>query len=71
MKIAEYPERKCRLPVAGPVQDYPCEVREYHAGPCATLSVRTSTERRDTWEAANPGWERLSSFDDPFRTITP
>ena len=39
MDVAEYPQRKCRQPVSGNHQEYSCEVREHHAGPCASLSV--------------------------------
>jgi hypothetical protein len=71
MKTAEYPQRKCRIPVAGEWNDYPCEVREYHPGPCASLSVKASIQRREKWEEENPGWERLNNFDDPFKDIKP
>lgn len=71
MKKAEYPFRSCRTPVAGQWQDYVCDVREWHAGPCASLSVASSVKRRDEWEEANPGWEKLSQFDDPFKDIRP
>jgi hypothetical protein len=51
--------------------DYPCEISEHHVGPCASLSVPASVTKRDAWEAANPGFENLSSFDDPFEGLTP
>lgn len=70
MKTAEYPERKCRIPVAGDHMDYLCEIREHHVGPCASTSVPRSVAARDAWEAANPGWESLSQFDDPFKDLT-
>jgi hypothetical protein len=66
MKIAEYPQRKCRMPVAGDWQDYPCEVREYHPGPCATSSVARSVTAREAFEEANPEWEKQMKYDDPF-----
>lgn len=71
MKTAEYPQRKCRQHVPGDTQDYLCEVFEHHTGPCASLSVPRSVTARDAWEAANPGWEKLSVMEDPFREITP
>jgi hypothetical protein len=67
LKKAAYPERSCRIPVPGDWIDHPCEVREHHPGPCASLSVPRSVTARDIWEAANPGWESLSTMDDPFR----
>lgn len=67
MKTAEYPQRKCRLPVAGVHQDQVCAVREHHAGPCAAPEIPDSVKRRDAWEAEHPGWEKMSAFDDPFR----
>jgi len=57
--------------VAGQHQDYLCEIFEHHTGPCANQSVPHSVQRRDTWEAENPGWETLSAFDDPFKEIKP
>jgi hypothetical protein len=71
VKTAEYPDRKCRLPVAGDYIDYNCEIKEHHPGPCASRSVRRSVIARDAWEKANPGWEQLSVFDDPFGEIRP
>jgi hypothetical protein len=71
VETAEYPQRKCRTPVPGLHMDYPCEVREHHPGPCASLSVPDSVAKRDAWEAAHPGWEKLSTFDDPFRGVAP
>jgi len=70
MKKAQYPQRTCREPVAGPNQDYPCEVREWHPGPHASLSVPDSVKKRNAWEAANPGWEKVTAFDDPFKDLT-
>jgi hypothetical protein len=71
MKKAEYPQRSCRMHVPGQHQDYLCEIFEHHAGPCANASVPHSVTQRDAWEAANPGWEKLSAMDDPFREIKP
>jgi hypothetical protein len=51
--------------------DYPCELPEHHVGPDATFWVKRSVTARDAWEAANPGWEKLSKFDDPFKDIAP
>jgi hypothetical protein len=71
VRKAEYPQRSCRQPVAGSHQDYSCELPELHPGPDASLSVPDSVTARDAWEAANPGWEKLSGFDDPFKDIAP
>ncbi len=71
MKVAEHPERKCREPIQNGFATYWCEVKEWHAGPHATLSDPESVRRRDEWEAAQPGWEKLSEFDDPFKKIVP
>jgi len=71
MKKAVYPQRSCRQPVTDGLTDHSCEVVEWHPGPCASLSDRASVRRRDAWEAAHPGWETLSTFDDPFRDVKP
>jgi hypothetical protein len=72
MKKAEYPQRSCRWPVQGDLQDYPCEIAgEFHPGPHASFSVPRSVTARDAWEAENPGWEKVSTMDDPFKDITP
>jgi hypothetical protein len=71
MQKAEYPQRSCRMPVAGEHQDYLCELAEHHPGPDASFSVADSVRRRDEWEMANPGWETLTGFDDPFKEIMP
>jgi hypothetical protein len=44
---------------------------EHHAGPDASTSVPRSVKARDAWEAANPGWEKLAVFADPFEEIKP
>lgn len=69
MKRAEYPQRSCRQPVQGLHQDYSCELPEHHPGPDASFSVKPSVEKRDAWEEANPGWEKLTVFDDPFGEV--
>lgn len=56
MKRAEFPQRTCREPVWAQ-QAYPCELPNIHPGPCASFSVKDSVERRDRWEADNPGWQ--------------
>lgn len=56
LRKAEFPQRTCREPVWG-LQAYSCELPDIHPGPCASLSVRASLERRRAWEEANPGWE--------------
>jgi hypothetical protein len=71
VKVAEYPQRKCRQHVAGDHADYLCEIIEHHPGPCASTSVKRSVAARDAWEEAHPGWENFTAFDDPFKEIRP
>lgn len=73
MKVAEFPQRKCREHVPYGIGDGEdaipmvalCEIRETHLGPCASYSAPESVARREAWEAANPGWEDRVD-DDPF-----
>jgi hypothetical protein len=67
VKKSEYPQRMCREPVHGEHQDYPCELPQGHPGPPASFSVLVSVQRRDAWEEANPGWEKMMDNDDPFQ----
>lgn len=57
--------------MSGAYIDHLCELPEHHPGPDATLSVPDSVKARDAWEAANPNWQALSKFDDPFEQIVP
>lgn len=59
MQKAEYPARMCKQAVWS-VGDaaHLCELPDLHPGPCASFSVSATVERRDKWEAANPGWEQ-------------
>lgn len=57
--------------MAAEFQDYPCELTEHHAGPDASLSVPRSVNARIAWELANPGWEKMAVFADPFEQIKP
>lgn len=68
MKTAEYPQRKCRQPVSGEWQDYPCEIREWHLGPCASQSVAASVRLRDDWERAHP--DDADKARDPMEGIS-
>lgn len=55
MKIADYPQRKCREAVWNDVgMAHNCELPNLHTGPCASSSVAASVTRRDAWEQANP-----------------
>jgi hypothetical protein len=55
MHPSEYPARKCREAVFNEHgMAYICELADLHRGPCASLSVKASMLRRDTWEDANP-----------------
>jgi hypothetical protein len=64
---AQYPQRSCRIAVAGQWQDFPCEATEHHLGPCASQSVPESVRRREQWEADNPDAKKLTVFSDPFQ----
>jgi hypothetical protein len=35
---------------------YNCELPLMHAGPCASFSIKSTVERRDKFEEANPTW---------------
>jgi hypothetical protein len=70
VKAAEYPERKCREPFSEDgLIDHTCDVVDAHPGPHAAFSCPASVKRRDDWEAANPGWERMMSGTDPFAEV--
>lgn len=72
MQVAEYPQRKCRITFTEDgLIDHACDVVDSHPGPCAALSSAASVKRRDAWEAANPGWERMMAGADPFAEISP
>jgi len=69
MKIAEYPQRKCRMHVPGQYNDGLCELPEWHDnGPCADPGNPASVRRRDAWEAANPelAYKGVPGMGDPF-----
>ena len=54
MKIqkAVWPERSCREAVWGRHLAYTCELPDLHRGPCVSLSVQDSVQRREAWESA-------------------
>jgi hypothetical protein len=55
MKVAEYPDRKCRQPMESEhFMIHMCDLKEWHPGPCASLSIGSSITRRDAWEKAHP-----------------
>jgi hypothetical protein len=61
VKPTDYPLRKCREAVFSPQGlAYICELPELHRGPCLSQSIRTSIERRNAWEAANPATANTS-----------
>jgi hypothetical protein len=66
MKTAEYPQRKCRMPVSDGLSDGSCEIAEFHHGPCADRGIPRSVRARDAWEEANPGKVGTSTLADPF-----
>lgn len=72
MKVAEYPQRTCREPFTeNGLTDHTCDLVDGHPGPPAALSSPESVKRRDAWEAAHPGWEKLMDFNDPFKSVDP
>ena len=72
IKWAEHPQRKCRQPfMVTEHVDLNCDLPELHPGPDASKSSKLSIERREAWEAANPGWEQMARDDDPFKEIRP
>lgn len=46
-----YPQRSCRDAVWGDYMAHSCEMPDLHDGPCVSLSVRASIQRREAWEA--------------------
>jgi len=50
IRKAQWPERSCREPVWGRYQSYACELPDLHKGPCVSLSVQDSVQRREIWE---------------------
>lgn len=70
IKWAEFPQRSCRVAFSmDGLIDHTCDLPEFHPGPDAAKSSRPSIERREGWEAANPGWEKTVSVDDPFAGV--
>lgn len=69
--FAEYPQRTCRqVSSEDGLTDHACALPELHPGPCCP-KTRAAIRRREAWEAANPGWEKLAPHDDPFAEIKP
>jgi hypothetical protein len=67
---AEYPQRQCREPVTEDgLIDHFCDGPELHPGPHAPSTSKAALERREAWEDANPGWEKLMAPSDPFAEI--
>jgi hypothetical protein len=72
VKIATYPQRKCRGPVHGDHNDGSCEIVEWHRGPCADTGIPASVARREAWEKANPEQaDAVESLGDPYRDEKP
>lgn len=71
VRFAEHPERSCRQPVTEDgLIDHFCSLPELHPGPDCPKTLRPAIERREAWEAANPGWEQMQRADDPFADFT-
>jgi hypothetical protein len=66
METAEYPLKKCREAIYNDHgMAYTCELVALHPGPCASLSIQRTVERRDAWETSNPTWrENIGQLDD-------
>lgn len=70
VRYAGYPERKCRQPgTEDGLIDHWCDLPELHPGPCCPRTSPAAIARRQAWEAAHPGWERLRNHDDPFAGV--
>jgi hypothetical protein len=70
VRYAEYPERKCRLSVTEDgLIDHWCDLAELHPGPCCPKASHAAIARRQQWEAAHQGWEKLRVHDDPFAGV--
>jgi hypothetical protein len=69
--FAEHPQRTCREPVTEDgLIDHWCSLAEFHPGPHCPRTLRPAILRRQRWEKANPGWEKLVPQNDPFKDIT-
>jgi len=68
---AEFPKRKCRQPVQSQdgLIDHFCDLPEMHPGPDCPSTLPWAIARREAWEKANPGWEKMAADDDPFAGI--
>ncbi|MFF7198250.1 hypothetical protein ACFZAM_31640 [Streptomyces sp. NPDC008079] len=53
-RLPQWPERACRLLVAGEFANHSCEVPEAHQGPHASMSVPQSVSIRAAWEKQHP-----------------
>lgn len=70
VKFAEYPQRSCRISqTPDGLVDHACRLPELHPGPCCP-NTREGITRRAAWEAAHPGWERMTRDADPFADFT-
>jgi hypothetical protein len=71
VKFAEFPQRTCRQITSDDgLIDHACLLPELHPGPCCP-NTRAAIARREAWEAAHPGWEKLAQADDPFAEFKP
>ena len=70
VKFAEHPQRSCRLAQSEDgLIDHHCSLPELHPGLCCPRTLRAAIDRREAWEAANPGWESAVPSDDPFAPL--
>lgn len=72
VKWAEYPQRTCRQPSQSSdgLIDHTCSLPDAHPGPCCPRTDPEKIRRRQAWEAASPGWEKMGRDDDPFADFT-
>jgi hypothetical protein len=68
---AVWPERSCREPVWGRYMSYACELPDLHRGPCVSLSVQDSVQRREVWEDQENPQEAPSGPETPQEATAP
>ena len=71
VRFAEHPQRSCRRhQTPDGLIDHFCALPELHPGPCCAKTLAEAIRRRQVWEQANPGWDRMRRDADPFADFT-
>jgi hypothetical protein len=71
VRFAEHPQRTCRQhQTPDGLIDHWCSLPDLHPGPHAPRTLPEAIRRRQLWEKANPGWDKVARQDDPFADIT-